>query len=134
MTPLNDFLDGEKMIGGLVFRPFTLGSKAACEQMALTMFTGAGDSLTPGESERQVIAFTWLQTQPLQAVLRALREGRAVEETEAFGFTVPLGAVNQIIAEINRISEQAKANAVDVVEKSGTKDPAEPGNSAGRAG
>jgi len=27
---INDFLDGQKTIGGMEFRPFTLGSKAAC--------------------------------------------------------------------------------------------------------
>ena len=134
MTSLNDFLDGEKTIGGLVFRPFTLGSKAACEQLGLTMFTGAGADLAAGEAERQVIAFAWLHTKPLPEVLRALREGRGMEEAQAFGFEVPIHAVDEMIREINRISEQAKSNAVEVVEKQTTKDPAEPGNSVGQTG
>ena len=134
MTPINDFLDGDKTIAGMVFRPFTMGSKAACSQMDLSMFTQPEKPLTEAESERQVIAFTWLHVKPLPEVLRALREGRANDEAQAFGFELEPHAVTQIISEINRISDQAKKNAVDVVERSGTKDKDAPGNSVGRTG
>jgi hypothetical protein len=133
MTSLNDFLDGEKKIGGLIFRPFTLGSKAACEQMNLSMFTTGNGDLSAGEAERQVIAFAWLHTKPLSDVLKALRENRAWDEAQAFGFELPIESVAEMISEINRISEQAKNNAVEVVEKSiATKDDNEPKNSAGQ--
>jgi hypothetical protein len=134
MTQINDFIDGEKTIGGLVFRPFTMGSKAACAQMDLSMFTNPEKPLIEAEAERQVVAFTWLHVKPLPEVLRALREGRANDEAQAFGFDLEPHSVTQIISEINRISEQAKKNAVEVVEKSGTKDKDAPGNFAGQTG
>ena len=98
------------------------------------MFTQPENPLTEAESERQVIAFTWLQVKPLSEVLRALREGRANDEAQAFGFELEPHAVTQIISEINRISDQAKKNAVDVVERNGTKDKDAPGNSVGQTG
>jgi hypothetical protein len=114
---INDFLDGQKTIGGMEFRPFTLGSKAACEQMGLTMFTTGQLCDDPGEAEQQLIAFAWIHVKPLGDVLKALRNGIAADEARAFGFEIPINAVSEIIAEINRISDQAKANAVEVVDR-----------------
>ena len=134
MKSINDFLDGEKTIGGMTFRPFTMGSKAACDQMNLTMFTDPGLELTEAESHRQIVAFTWLQVKPLGEVLKALREGRADEEAQAFGFELEPHVITHIVAEINRISERAKQNAVQVVERSDSKEKDAPGNSAGQTG
>ena len=114
---INDFLDGEKTIGGMQFRPFTLGSKAACEQMGLTMFTTGELCKDPGEAEQQLIAFAWIHVKPLPDILKALRNGTAADEARAFGFEIPLGDVSEMISEINRISDQAKANAVEVIER-----------------
>ena len=134
MTQINEFLDGEKTIAGMVFRPFTMGSKAACAQMNLSMFTSPEKPLTETDAERQIVAFTWLHVKPLPEVLRALREGRADDEAQAFGFEIEPNAITQIISEINRISEQAKKNAVQVIEKNMTKDKDAPGNFAGQTG
>jgi hypothetical protein len=134
MTPLNDFLDGEKTIAGLRFRPFTLGSKAACEQMKLTMFTNTSEGLSDDEIQKQITAFTWLHTQPLKVVLEALRTGKSEEAVEEFGFGISFNLLPHLISEITRISEAAKEAAVEVVEKATTKDTDEPGNCAGRAG
>jgi hypothetical protein len=134
MTSLNDFLDGPKTVGGIHLRPFTFGSKAACEQMKLSLFTTGGADLPPGETERQIISFAWLHSKPLPEVLKALRENKAADEAQAFGFELPIESLESLISEINRISEQAKKNAVEVIEKSTTKDPDEPGNSAGQTG
>jgi hypothetical protein len=134
MTSINDFLDGEKTIGGMLFRPFTMGSKAGCDQMGLTMFTNPENELTEAESARQIVAFTWLHVTPLNEVLKALREGRANDEAQAFGFELEPSAITQIVSEINRISEQAKKNSVQVIERSGAKDKDAPPNSAGQTG
>lgn len=114
---INDFLDGEKTIGGMQFRTFTLGSKAACEQMGLTMFTTGELPEDQGAAEKQLIAFSWLHVEPLGNVLKALRNGTAADEAMAFGFGIPLESVSAMIAEINRISDKAKANAVEVIER-----------------
>ena len=134
MTKIDDFLDGEKTIGGFKFRPFTLGSKQACGQMRLSMFTDGSEDLSQEERERQIIAFAWLHIAPLREVLKAVRDGSANDAAQEFGFSITFSALNEIISEINRISEQAKANAVEVVEREGSKDKDEPGNFAGRTG
>lgn len=133
MTPLNDFLDGPKMIGGIEFRPFTFGSKALCEQLELSIFISGTTPDDPEEIDRQMIAFTWIHSAPLNDVLRAVREKRAKEAAWEFGFRIPMSALGDIVAEINRVSKQAAQNAVDVEQKPGaTAD--QPGNSCGQTG
>ena len=134
MTKIDDFLDGEKTIAGMKFRPFTLGSKQACGQMNLTMFTTPGTELSQEETERQIIAFAWMHVKPLSEVLKALRENKANEAAQSFGWEIEWTAVDAMIAEINRISNQAKENSVEVVERQGAKDKDEPGNSVGQTG
>jgi hypothetical protein len=129
---INDFLDGQKTIGGMEFRPFTLGSKAACEQMGLTMFTTGQLCDDPGEAEQQLIAFAWIHVKPLGEVLKALRNGTATDDARAFGFEIPIGAVSEMISEINRISDQAKANAVEVVDRPAHGKSDAPKNSVGQ--
>lgn len=132
MNALNDFLDGEKLIGGITFRPFTIGSKAVCEQMGLTMFTTGESPASEGESERQLIAFAWLHSQPLLQVLAALRNGTAGDAAQAFGFTVPITSLPAIIEEINRISAATTAATVDVAQKPGASKDNAPGNCTGQ--
>ena len=132
MTLLNDFLDGEKLIGGITFRPFTIGSKAVCEQMGLTMFTTGEVSSADGESERQLIAFAWLHSKPLSEVLTALRNGTASNAAQEFGFTIPVSVLPAIIAEINRISAATAEASVDVAQKPGGSKDNAPGNCTGQ--
>jgi hypothetical protein len=123
---MNDFLDGEKTIAGLNFRPFTLGSKAACEQMNLSMFL-TGETGSDAEAERQMVAFAWLHSAPLKTVLAALRNGTANECAQEFGFSVVISAMPELVAEINRISRAAAEASVDIMPKPGSKDDS-PGN------
>jgi len=132
MNEIHDFLDGEKMVGGLNFRPYTIGSKAACEQMRLTMFTDGTSPENDGESERQLIAFAWIQSQPLPEVITALRNGTASARAEEFGWTVPVSSLPAIISEINRISAASTAAAVEVAPKPGRGKDNAPGNSTGQ--
>lgn len=132
MNEIHDFLDGEKIVGGLNFRPYTIGSKAACEQMRLTMFTDGTSPENNGESERQLIAFAWIQSQPLPDVIAALRNGSASDCAEEFGWTVPVNSLPAIISEINRISAAATAAAVEVAPKPGSGKDNAPGNSTGQ--
>lgn len=123
---MNDFLDGEKTVAGLKFRPFTLGSKAACEQMNLSMFL-TGETGSESEAERQMVAFAWIHSAPLKTVLAALRNGTAEEAAQEFGFTITPQMSPDIIREINRISRAAAEASVDVLPKPGGKDDS-PGN------
>jgi len=119
MNEIHDFLDGEKTIGGIRFRAFTIGSKAICEQMRLTMFTSGEVSDDAGESERQLIAFTWLHSEPLENVLTAVRNGTCDSAAQCFGFTLPVHILPAIISEINRISAASAEASVDVAQKPG---------------
>ena len=132
MNPLNDFIDGEKTIGGIRFRAFTIGSKAICEQMRLTMFTSGEVSDDAGESERQLIAFAWLHSEPLENVLIAVRKGTCDAAAQEFGFMLPVHILPAIIAEINRISAATAEAAVDVAPKPGGGKDNAPGNSTGQ--
>jgi hypothetical protein len=123
---MNDFIDGEKTVAGLKFRPFTLGSKAACEQMNLSMFL-TGESGSEAEAERQMVAFAWLHSAPFKNVLAALRNGTANESAQEFGFGITPQMSPEIIREINRISRAAAEASVDVLPKPGGKDDS-PGN------
>lgn len=132
MTPLNDFLDGEKTIGGLVFRPFTIGSKAICEQLGLSLFVTGDGADAPGEADRQIAAFAWLHAAPLPEVLKAIREKRAEEAALEFSFSLNLKSLNAIVAEINRISKQASENSVEIEPTAGESSAS--GNSVGQTG
>jgi len=124
---MNDFIDGPKKVGGLHFRPFTVGSKNACKQMGLSFFL-TGEQLSEEEMERQMIAFSWLHSaEPLEEVLAAIRNGTADIEAQKFGFQMPIGASPELVKEINRISKAAAENSVEVMQKPGTKDDS-PGN------
>jgi hypothetical protein len=114
MTQLDDFLDGPKIIGGLQFRPFTIGSKIICQQLNLTLFTTGEVSEEEGEADRQIAAFTWLHCAPLKEVLAAIRNKRADEASLEYAFALNPSSMPEIVLEINRISKQAAKNTVEV--------------------
>lgn len=132
MTQIDDFLDGEKMVGGFNFRPFTVGSKIACEQLGLTLFTTGDVSPDKAEAERQIMTFAWLHSQPLPQVLAAIRNSTASAAAEEFAFSVPVADLPVIIAEINRVSAAVADAVVDVHQKPGSGDDKTPGNSTGQ--
>jgi hypothetical protein len=63
---------GGQELGELRLRPFTLGTMEICRQLGLTMFF---DGVTPQdevERVRQVAAYLFIQSEPLDKVLRAV--------------------------------------------------------------
>jgi hypothetical protein len=128
MTQIDDFLDGEKMVGGLKLRPLTFGSKAACDQMGLTMFTSGETPTEQAEVERQLVAFAWMHTEPLSEVITALRNGTAEAAAFEFGFAVDLGDAKALTAEIERIAAASVRNSVDVEPRPGSGRDDAPGN------
>ena len=81
------------------------------------MFIGDTGAELELDQQRQIMAFAWAQSAPLGEVLRCIRTGKWVEAVEEFEFTIEPGQVNEIVAEINRISQSVKAAAVEVEEK-----------------
>lgn len=123
------FLESEVKIGNLKLRPFTIGSMTACRRLGLSLFTGEGQDLTPDEIQRQVLSFAWIQSAPLQKVLKAFRDGTAAEQIDAFEWEISPTDLKKIESEIERISRLTNAAAIDIVQRSGASDPDEPGNS-----
>jgi hypothetical protein len=113
------FSEGEQQIGKLRLRPFTIGTLSICRQLKLTMFIGSEEGTPELDQQRQIMAFAWAQSAPLGEVLRCIRTGKWVEAVEEFEFEIEPSQVNEIVAEINRISQSVKAAAVEVEEKPG---------------
>ena len=129
MTEIEDLLDGEKIIGGIKMRPFTVGSRSACKQMGLSVFTEGKTDISEDEANKQIIAFAWLHSAPLKEVLQRLRNGTAEEAAMEFGFNIEPFALSQIVEEINRISKRATENSVEVISRNGVSKEDAPGNS-----
>ena len=122
------FLDGPSEIGALKLRPFTIGSMTACRKMGLSIFTGGEKEPTADEIQRQIVAFAWLQSEPLQKVLAALRDGAWEALVDEFEWKVQPQGLKALESEITRISSQIGLAAVDVVQRDTPPDPNEPGN------
>lgn len=123
------FFDGTTSIGALKLRPFSIGSMTACRKLGLTLFTGSEDSVSEEEVQRQIVAFAWIQTAPLELVQSSIRNGTAQDQIDRFEFQLVPSDLKRLESEINRISRLAAAAAVEVVSKSVPADPDEPGNS-----
>ena len=118
-------LDGGVTVKGLNLRPFSLGTLSLCRQLKLTQFTGTLDGskleLTPEESQRQLAIFAWMQSEPLKCVLEHVRNNTYEHAVQEFEFTMEMGLLPALTAEIERISALAGAASVEVVEKPGSE-------------
>lgn len=112
---------------GIKLRPMSYGSIAVAKKLGLSMFFG-GNEVSPDEQQRQVIAFAWMQSRPVDEVLRAIWSGEAEREIERFGFTVSLHRLGEIIEEIKRVSELAASARFDIEPKPGEREENAPPN------
>ncbi|WP_265595978.1 hypothetical protein [Verrucomicrobium sp. BvORR106] len=102
--------------------------------MELSLFLGdegaeKNATLTKAERDRQAMAFAWAHAAPLSAVLRHVRDKTWSDEVDLFEFRVSIDSIPSILAEIQRVAEQAGEASVDVVERSGsTSGEKPPGN------
>jgi hypothetical protein len=121
---MEDYLDEPKLIGGVMFRAFTAGTRKACFQMKLSIFTGVKDDdtvLNEEELENQVIAFAWLQSAPFQDVKKALATNTWKNAVLDFSFSFPISLIPQLMVEVSRIQKAIEAVAVEVVPKPNEK-------------
>jgi hypothetical protein len=116
--------EGTAKLAGHELRPFTFGSFTLCRRLGLTLFTqdGAADELEEDEVMRQLAAFFWLQSQPVESVLQAVREGTAELSIDAFQFEIPVHALPAIMRRVNELSKLASDAAVEIEEKPDSKD------------
>jgi hypothetical protein len=117
---------------GLKLRPFSLGSLSICRKIKLSMITGDAklDELDDEEKQRQIIAFLYIQSQPIQSVLRAIQSPNFYDKyVLPFSMDLPLHAIPEAVQEIQRVMTEAGAAYVEVQSKPGDKAEDAPPNS-----
>jgi hypothetical protein len=128
----NTFTEPDAQIAGLTLRPFSLGSLTICRRAKLTMLTGDAkpEELSDDEKQNQIVAFIFIQSQPIQDVLRAVKDPDFIEKhILPFSMTLPLDAMPAAVAEIQRIMDAASAAYVEVQSKPDEKPEDAPPNS-----
>ena len=122
----------ESDVLGLKLRPFSLGSLSICRRIKLSMITGDAkmDELNDEEKQRQIIAFLYIQSQPVQTVLKAIQSPNFYDEyVLPFSMDLPLHAIPEAVQEIQRVMAEAGAAYVEVQSKPGDKPEDAPPNS-----
>ena len=125
------FTQAPAEIAGLKLRPFSLGSLSICRRLKLTMLTGEADAETLSEDEKQqqIVAFLYVQSQPIPEVLKAIQSPRFFDETALpFSLSLPMEAFPEAIREIQRVIDSASAAFVEVQPKPDEKPEDAPPN------
>lgn len=125
------FTQAPAEIAGLKLRPFSLGSLSICRRLKLTMLTGEADAETLSEDEKQqqIVAFLYVQSQPIPEVLKAIQSSRFFDETVLpFSLSLPMEAFPEAIREIQRVIDSASAAFVEVQPKPDEKPEDAPPN------
>jgi hypothetical protein len=125
---------GLKEIGDFKLRPFTLGSVTLCKKLGLSQFTGekSDEPMDQVEQLRQVAGFLFIHCEPVEKVLRAVRDKQGLEdELLRYQLQIPLSIVPQVMEEIQRVGDMTGAASVEIVEKparAGGSQESPPGN------
>ena len=115
------FLQNGFDIDGLKLRPFTAGSYIIAERRGLSLFTGDSKGADNPEQLRQVMAFLYMQSAPLQEVLSASRNTEKWNDAvDLFALSVPVSAIPKAMELITILCEQAGAATVETIAKPGS--------------
>jgi hypothetical protein len=135
------FIDPAPEAGSLKLRPFSAGTLTLCRKLGLTMILGSADdkaALSDEEKQRQITAFLFIQSAPIETVKKAVKLAR--QNMEAFEneylldfeLNLPVGAmaqaVEQLAAGIDQVGA-AQFEAVSREESAGGKQESPPPNS-----
>lgn len=126
------FTQAPAEIAGLKLRPFSLGSLSLCRRIKLTMLTGEADpeTLSDEEKQQQIVAFLFIQSQPVPDVLKAIQSPDFFDEhILPFSLELPMEAFPLAIKEIQRVIDAASAAFVEVAPKPDEKPEDAPPNS-----
>lgn len=120
-------LEEARTIAGISMRPFSLGSLQLAILLGLTLFThdenrdGPAPELSEFEVNRQIVAFAWMQSRPIDEIADAIAAdpsgALAKREAFKFGFTLDSNSFTLLLAEINRIGKNAAASHVTIEQK-----------------
>jgi hypothetical protein len=111
-----------------------LGSVTLCKKLGLSQFSGekVEEPMDQVEQLRQVAGFLFIHCEPVEKVLRAVRERQGLEdELLRYQLQIPLTIVPAVMAEIQRVGDMTAAASVEIVDKpsdSNTSQSAPPGN------
>lgn len=119
-----------KKLAGMEIRPFSAGSLRLARKLKLSIFDSVDpESLSVEERERQFYTFLYIQSQPVDTVLNAVRRPDFADVIERFAFEMPVDALPEIAAELNRVLAQAGSAVVEVHPRPGKPSgPPPPGN------
>ena len=123
-----------KQIGDFKLRPFTLGSVTLCKKLGLSQFTGdkSDEPMDQVEQLRQVAGFLFIHCEPVEKVLRAVRDSiKLEEELLLYQLQIPLSLVPDVMSEIQRVGDMTAAASVEIIDKpaqAGASQATPPGN------
>lgn len=124
---------GERRIGNLKLRPYTMGSMQLAYLLKLTMFTRGKDDppleLDDLEEQRQIMAFAWMQSADEDDIADAVRDDTVDRCVLKFSLNVTFDMLPRLMAEINRINAMLAASSVRVESKYPSREDDAPGKS-----
>src|ERR1051325_10240666 len=133
---LDTFIAPAPEASGITLRPFSAGTLSLCRALGLTMITGATkeqlEAMSADEKQRQLTTFLFIQSQPLDVVKKAVklaRENRESFEEEyllPFELELPVTAMFETRAQLEKSLVSIEAAQVEVMAKPGGKKDAQP--------
>lgn len=122
--------DGPQNLAGLQLRPFTLGTLELCRQLGLTIFTEGAVPDDPMDRLEQTAAYLYLQSEPLESVLRAVDDPDfRKKHLRPFKFTLTPEALQDAWALIEGNLSRAGKAVVEIEPRPGAKGDDPPPNS-----
>jgi hypothetical protein len=125
--------NGERRIGSLKLRPYTMGSMQLAYLLKLTMFTRGKDDppldLDDLEEQRQIMAFAWMQSADEDDIADAVRDDTVDRCVLKFSLNVTFDMLPGLMEEINRINAMLAASSVRVESKYPSREDDAPGKS-----
>ena len=122
---------GERRIGNLKLRSYTMGSMQLAYLLKLTMFTRGKDDppleLDDLEEQRQIMAFAWMQSADEDDIADAIRDETVDRCVLKFSLNVTFDMLPGLMAEINRINAMLAASSVRVESKYPSREDDAPG-------
>lgn len=134
------FIEPDPHAGQLKLRPFSAGTLTLCRKLGLTMILGSAEdkaALSDEEKQRQITAFLFIQSAPIETVKKAAklaRENREAFEDQyllEFELNLPVGAMFQAVEQLAAGIEQVGAAQFETVprEDGGGRQESPPPNS-----
>jgi hypothetical protein len=112
----------EKCGDHIRLRPFTIGSMQMAYLLGISAVTNKEAELDDAERIRQKCAIAWMQSTPEAEVWEAVKNSTWSEKIFDFAMGLPIGALEEIQAEIERIEALIGASTVRVESKHSPSD------------